>query len=126
MNNRDLIRTVRFRPYRKGFGPTFTLQVFDLGCERHGKSSLGYTLKQHQSGKTTVIFDGDDFGCSPMHGIDEDHTVAAIMGFLTLRKGDTDAEYFENYTPAQTEFSENHAESLSCEVYSRFEKENEA
>ena len=44
------------------------------------------------------------------------------MGFLTLRKGDTDAEYFENYSQEQTEFSEAHAESLGCEVYNRFKR----
>jgi hypothetical protein len=34
------------------------------------------------------------------------------MGYLTLRKGDTDKEYFENYTPEQRDFSD----SFDCEV----------
>lgn len=68
----------------------------------------------------TVLFEGEDLGCSPMHAIDSDESVAALMGFLTLRPGDTDAEYFENYTPEQMEFCQQHAESLSCEVQARF------
>jgi len=36
----------------------------------------------------------------------------ALLGFLTLRPGDTDVEYFDAYTPEQMEF----AESYECEA----------
>jgi len=64
---------------------------------------IGYTLRQHDHRKTTVIFEGRDFRPSPLHAWDSDATVAAIMGFLTLRLGDTDREYFENYSAEQIE-----------------------
>ena len=112
------IRLVRFRPYRKGQGPTFSLAL----CEVPGQSErIGYTLRQHARGKTTVIFDGRDFRPSPLHAWDSDETVAAIMGFLTLCLGDTDREYFDRYTAEQIAFRDAHAEILACEVYSRFE-----
>ncbi len=42
------------------------------------------------------------------------------MGFLTLRPGDTDPDYFEDYTPEQHAYCDAHAEALSCEVSARF------
>jgi len=81
---------------------------------------IGYELKQHENGKTTVLFTGTDFKCSPMDAEDSDESVEALMGFLTLRRGDTDAEYFKDYTAEQIEFTETHAESLGFEVYCRF------
>jgi len=112
------IRLARFRPYRKGQGPTFSLALYELPGQ---SERIGYTLRQHDRGKTAVIFDGRDFRPSPLHAWDSDETVAAIMGFLTLRLGDTDREYFDRYTAEQIKFRDTHAETLACEVYSRFE-----
>jgi hypothetical protein len=77
---------------------------------------LGYELKQDG----VVLFYGQDFGCSPIDPIDSDRCVAAIMGFLTLRPGDTDADYFTEYTASQLAFTRDHAEDLRCEVMRRF------
>lgn len=116
----ELIRVCIFRPYRKGHGPSFTLQVYDtFRTDHYGKSVLGYQLRQSdQNGRT--LFTGEDFACSPMHAIDSDDCIASLMGFLTLRPGDTDQEYFDSYTAAQLEYTSNHAESLGCEVTARF------
>src|SRR5208283_5328520 len=97
----DILRRCVFRPYRKGMGPVFTLAAWDTNhTDSRGKSILGYRLKM--DGKP--IFQGEDFHCSPMHCIDSDETVKAIMSFLTLRPGDTDSEYFDNYTPSQLDY----------------------
>lgn len=82
---------------------------------------IGYELRQHTPGaKPVTIFQGEDFSGSPMNADDADETVAALLGFLTLRPGDTDADYFENYTPAQLDFCAQHAEALSLEALTRF------
>ena len=159
------LRTVRFQPYRKGMGPTFTLTTWDTertgyggkylvgyrlvmrgpcGCAEHGNKATcgrcrrswcascdpgpsalcpfccGSTATRWGEAKNTVLFEGEDFGCSPMHAIDSDETLAGIMGFLTLRPGDTDPEYFEGYTEAQLDYCSQHAEALACEVSRRF------
>lgn len=120
---KDLIRTVRLHPYRKGQGPTFTLRMWDTGfTQRSGfaASIIAYKLVQHENGQSTVIFDAADFGSSPMHAIDSDNTVAGLLTFLTLRPGDTDADYFADYTDVQREYCEQHAETLAGEVLNRF------
>ena len=113
---RQTLRTIRFKPYRSG--PRFSLTLVDIGH----RECIGYILCQHEHGKTAALFEGQDFRPSPLHAWDSDDTVAAIMGFLTLRLGDTDREYFDDYTAEQIAFRDTHAETLACEVYSRFEE----
>ena len=133
----QLIRVVKFSPYGRGRAkyagyPTFTLYLWDSNeRDTDGKHRLAYELREHGRayGKantrlkrrdTTVVFKGDDFRCSPLHAVDSDETVKALMGFLTLRPGDTDKEYFDGYTLEQMNFALEHGEALSMEVYSRF------
>ena len=118
----DLLRCVIIRPYIRGQGPEFVLSIFDLhdynttrssraGASLVEKAILGYRLIQRTGpGKAQILFQGSDFACSPLHAADSDAAVAAILEFLTLRPGDTDAEYFEHYTQAQLAFCENHAD----------------
>lgn len=131
---KDIIRRVRFTPYALGLGPTFNLTVWDTHrTDNRGQSVLGYRLIMRDArlpghtGRATpnneaacLLFEGEDFAGSPCHADDSDATVRALMGFLTLRPGDTDAEYFERYTPAQLDYCSAHAEALDCEVTARF------
>ena len=111
-----------FRPYSDKKEARFVLSiVWRGGYGSDGKARIHYELRQITGGGySRVIFAGGDFYCSPLHSTDSNETIKAIMGFLTLKPGDTDIEYFQDYTPAQTAFCENHAESLSHAVYSRF------
>lgn len=124
----QILRRCRFAPYRKGMGPTFSLVMWDTmdyrGDGIFAKHRLGYRLTMHEPGKAPVVlFTGEDFGASPCHAIDADETVCGLMGFLTLRPGDTDREYFEEYTETQKDYCDCFAESLSCEVSCRFDPE---
>ena len=117
----DLLRTFRFSPYRKGMGPTFTLRMYDTGrCDNRGSVTIAYKLSMHENGKTTVVFDAADYHGSPMDACDSDANARGLMGFLTCRPGDTDAEYFASYTPEQLAYADAHAEALSCCVLDRF------
>ena len=117
----DKLREVRLRPYQKGCGPTFTLVMWATESEDwRGQPFIGYCLKQHEGGKTTVVFRGEDFSGSPLHADDSDVTVAALLDFLTLRPGDTDDEWFDRYTPEQLEWCQLHGEALSCASMCRF------
>lgn len=109
------LRTCVFRPYGKG--PAFKLDTWTTGrSDARGQSIIAYRLRSH--GET--LFEGADFSGSPLHADDSDATMRSLMSFMTLRPGDTDADYFANYTPVQLEFCEQHAEALSLEVMDRF------
>ena len=115
---RELLRTVRLSPYRRGMGPRFTLTMWDT-CQYRpdGRSTIAYRLVQTGG---VVLFEGADYYPSQFETIDSDDCVAGLLSFLTLRPGDTDSEWFANYTPAQLEFCDQHAEALACEAMTRF------
>lgn len=76
---------------------------YDLKRE---KFQIDYMLKNPEG---EIIFKGDDFYI-PQREINK-HTANNLMGFLTLRPGDTDSDYFEDYTIMQWEF----CNSFVCE-----------
>lgn len=117
----DYLRRCIFRPYRKGAGLVFTLTLSDTYRRDHrGKSILAYRLTMSDTKSRVVLFAGSDFACSPCHAIDSDEVVSDLMGFLTLRPGDTDDAYFAAYSPLQLDYCATYAEALSAEVESRF------
>jgi len=89
----------------------YTLQMWDTyETDTLGKTVIAYEFRKPDG---SLLFHGSDFRCSPMHAIDSDECVRALLGFLTLKPGDTDKEYFDKYTPDQMAFAEGDAESLS-------------
>ena len=111
------LRNLIFSPYRKGCGPSFKLETWDTGRNDHRSCPrIGYRLTARPGG---VLFEGEDFSPGMGTASDSDSAMACLMGFLTLRPGDTDQEYFDNYTPAQLAFCDAHAEALGCDVSAR-------
>lgn len=100
----DLLRDVDIDGYR--------LQLFDknLPTGKYGHTTLSYKFISPE-GK--VIFEGDDYGVPRGQAVDSDETVRGLLGFLTIRPGDTDDEYFDNYTEDQLSFANDKGESMS-------------
>lgn len=105
----DLLRAVEHDGIR--------LCLYEPGAELGaGRGALGYVLTDGGS----VVFAGTDFRPSPLHAVDSDRTVEAIVGFLAMRPGDTDEDFFATYTTAQHEWIEtdgpNRLESLIADL----------
>jgi len=84
----------------------FLLRLFDTGrSSEHGKPRLRYTLVDDRF-DSLPLFEGDDFSASPMHAVDSPETVASLLGFLSLKPGDTDADYFAGYSARQRDWLE--------------------
>jgi hypothetical protein len=62
----------------------------------YGKARVAYTFENPQG---VVLFEGEDLFSSPLHDPEGRESAIALLGFLTVRKGDTDEEYFDKYTP---------------------------
>ncbi len=91
----------------------FQLELFDNYEIKYGKHILAYRFWDGEA----LIFEGADYGCSPMHAIDSDGAVAGLLAFLSLKPGDTDSEYFEDYSPEQMAWCQGgRAEQLGCWV----------
>ena len=52
--------------------------------------------------------------------IDGDYAKEAVLSCLALRPGDTDADFFAEYTPAQLDFVSTYGEELSMVVSDRY------
>jgi hypothetical protein len=112
----DFLRHVRLRAP----GGWYDLYTWDSGrVDSRGQSYLRYEF--YAPKYPDPLFLGSDFAGSPLHAIDSDNTTGALLGFLTLRPGDTDQDYFSRYTPGQMDFAESSdAEYLQAEVDRRF------
>lgn len=89
----------------------FTLRLWDTSRrDYNGKSILRYQFKDRRK----VIFEGDDFACGAATAIDSLECVFSLLGFLSLRRGDTDAEYFDSYDSIQIDWRD----SYRCEELS--------
>lgn len=89
---------------------TYELVLTDLHkLTSEGKTTVSYTLRKEGG---PVIFQGADL--HPGMGIPPTGPVAAshLLAFLTLRPGDTDDEYFDDYTSEQMAFRDSEAEDL--------------
>jgi len=89
-----------------------TLTLLQAGRDADGWQRWRYRL----TAGTETVFTGDDLW-SPVGDCFADSAARSALGFLTLRPGDTDADYFDDYTPAQEAWRDAHAEDLSMVLY---------
>ena len=80
----------------------YYLVLWDTGKSDWSHTTVGYRL-MGPGGK--VLFQGEDLGIPNGQAIDSDDTIRDLVGWLTLKPGDTDDEYFEKYSPEQLEFA---------------------
>lgn len=100
-----VLRHVEFDGYRLMLWDTYNR---DPG--KFGRSRLGYVL-WHRDG--SVLFAAKDYSPGCMSCIDSDDSVRGLIGFLTLKPGDTDDDYFKDYTPEQLAWAKSEGECLS-------------
>jgi hypothetical protein len=109
--------TARFgAPIKTWTRDGFRLRLWATG-ERdwRGQTRLAYSFADRAwSGEPGEVFAGEDFAGSPMHADDSMETVRGLLSFLSLRPGDTDSEYFADYTERQRAWCDDRAEYLSC------------
>lgn len=101
----------------------FKLMLWDT----HRVDSMGKAILRYQfEDRGNIIFEGEDFHCSPMYSIDGDEAAYSLLGFLSLQDGDTDREYFCDYTPDQIRWRDERAEELAWLVNLWEFEQNEA
>ncbi|WP_433432018.1 hypothetical protein [Nonomuraea sp. CA-141351] len=88
------------------------LELWPHGRTCDGRIRWLYRL----SHRNRTIFSDTDIS-SPVGTVLSTHTLissaTAVLSYLTLRPGDTDADYFDAYTPAQIAWRDRFAEELS-------------
>lgn len=97
-------------PIRVWENSDFRLEIGDVFKVRGDREYHEYRLYH----KGELLFEGTEYSPSPMIGADSDAAVADLLGFLSLSEGDTEDEYFAEYTEDQLAF----ARSAACEELS--------
>lgn len=65
-----------------------------------------------------IIFEDEECGVAPSDPVDSDDALVGILSWCCLKPGDTDADFFEEYTPEQLAWAESDAcEELGLFVY---------
>jgi len=76
----------------------YILTLKNTWVRRDGKYQVKYWFKNPEN---KIIFSGNDFYPSPMVKPESRESAIHLLIFLTLQEGDTDSDYFNNYTDSQ-------------------------
>lgn len=109
-------------------GNNISIRSEFLGSSDGSRVKYAYEMRY----KRKIIFSGRDFSPSPLwfsrHGYGETlgkKALYSLLGFLTLQPGDTDKEYFQNYTQEQLDFVKSQdADNIRLALYD-FENKTE-
>lgn len=97
LSEKDILRDVTLE------GTGYRLVTWDTPNRAPtGQWLIGYAF--FAPGEGEPIFTGEDAGIAPSNAVDSDDALRGLLGFLTLRKGDTDSDYFDGYTERQIAF----------------------
>ena len=88
-----------------------------------GKSEISIEVR-HEG---RLIFDRSQLwvGLSPLHSIDSKEARRLVLSCVAMAPGDTDRDYFKDYSPEQLEWARHWGEHLSMEAESRFGEERD-
>jgi len=88
----------------------FLVELFDMGkLSDPNHQVVGYRFWDGDE----LMFEGKDYGVPRGTKLTDGSVVVTLLGFIGLKPGDTDDEYFENYTPKQLEWADQRAEDVS-------------
>lgn len=120
----NFLRRWYIKPYRPEYHRGFRLDLYDGGKVHYGGPQHEVRAVFYEVGNRVPIFNFT-FGCSPMDAIDSRKCAESAVGWLSLRPGDTDSEFFESGGSWELmtadlgralDFQQTHAETVSAWV----------
>jgi hypothetical protein len=101
---------------KPGYYPNHTR----VDCELRWRSAT--STNRTKRGAAPCVFErGQVYVGIPGHQtIDGRYAREAVLSALAVKPGDTDSDYFEDYTPEQLEWTSAHGEDLSLEAAGRY------
>ena len=111
-HRKDNLTMYKYFYFNVGKGRKYSLRL-NVCNYKDGRLEFEYVLRDPDK---KILFHGKDFSAPNGHTWKEN--AMSLMGFLTLKFGDTDGTYFSNYTDDQLAFTESmDCEELSLMVY---------
>jgi hypothetical protein len=104
----------RLRWLRTATDGSFRLDLWDDGERASGgEGELAYRLCVAEGASWILVFAGEGFAAPGDTELGSDAPLAAIVGLLSLRPGETDPAFFDRYTDRQLAFVKEHGEALA-------------
>lgn len=113
----DYLFTLRVKPFR--VGETITIRAFDANrTDSTGHSRIDVEVREGSS----VIFPRGALYCGVPCGTTVDGVDARelVLSLVAMKPGDTDSEYFADYTEEQLAFAHEYGEVLDLARYDRY------
>jgi len=140
MSNLNVAFRLRIRLYNpKHDARIVTITAYDgflpsdidgSGTGRPGSNPYGWTSGWDSAGRikltcevkhgSDVIFPAGQLYCALHAASDSIEAKELVMSLVAMRPGDTDADYFEGYTPEQLAWVTEHGEALDMERQTRY------
>lgn len=100
------------------------LRILDTKLELFYKGSDRLSYKFYYNKE--LICEGDDYRPSPMFGIESLDSFVSCLGFMTVRLGDTDKDFFKDHSESHMKFLEtNDCEELRLLISDFEDKDSE-
>lgn len=116
----ERIRYAVLAPYIKGNGPTMRVEIWDTYTrDDRGMSWLIARLYAFEGGKRMHVLD-QRFAMGMGQTDDGDDAMRAAITAVAMKPGDTDAEFFADYTPEALAFVTEHGENMAMVAYDRY------
>jgi len=101
-------------------GKRLTVRAFESSKQQYISPHTRLDLEARYDGKVLFPLGALYIGVPSHHSIDSDAAKRSALGCFALKPGDTDADFFEDYTREQLAWVSAHGEELSLIVYDRF------
>ena len=111
---------------RLGDGKTLAVTAWDdapSNSPYHRRIDVRATVLWTEDGKrcSATPFKRGDTWCGVSGGCtDSQEAKALVLGLLAMRPGDTDPDYFSDYTPDQLAFANDYSDDITCEQMRRY------
>jgi hypothetical protein len=115
----DAAFTLRVKTTNESGAPVIVVRAYDNNARLHGSHSR-VDIEVRQGGKVIFPLGQLYVGIPGGHSTDGTYAMNAVLDCVAMKPGDTDAEYFIDYTIAQLDWAREHSDSLNMERHYRY------
>lgn len=106
-------------------GKTYYVPVYERNIRTHN-GGVAYSfnvLERTRKNHHNIIFTNMVGSFSPCHACDGDDAKRHVLSHLAMKPGDTDKEFFEDYSPEQLDFVNAYGEEITMLSWDRYSQD---
>jgi len=110
--------TLRVPIFYNGKTSTVVVHAFEGGCQAPNHTRIDVEVRMN--GKVIFPRGATWCGIPGNHSVDGIHAKELVLSLIAMKPGDTDPDYFKDYTEDQLEFVERYGEELNMARLDRY------